>query len=76
MSKPNVDNIFPQRIIDGKQQHKEGNYTLEKESNFSKNPKDSHTNIIPPLRKITGSNNHFSLLSLNINGQSLFLNIS
>jgi hypothetical protein len=34
------------------------------------NPKeDSHTNIIPPLRtKITGSNHHFPLISLNING--------
>ena len=38
-------------------------------SNLSTNPKeDSHTNIIPPLTtKITGSNNHFSLISLNIN---------
>jgi hypothetical protein len=45
--------------------------TLEKqESNLSTNLKeDSHTNIIPPLTtKITGSNNHFSLISLNING--------
>jgi hypothetical protein len=60
-----------QRIIDGKHQHKEGNYTQEKEeSNLSINPKeDSHTNIIPPLTtKITGSNNHFSLISLNTNG--------
>jgi hypothetical protein len=33
------------------------------------NPKeDSHTTMIPPLTtKITGSNNHFSLISLNIN---------
>jgi exonuclease III len=39
------------------------------ESNLSTNPKeDSHTNIISTLtRKLTGSNNHFSLLSLNIN---------
>jgi hypothetical protein len=61
-----------QRIIDGKHQHKEGNYTLEKkqESNLSTNLKeDSHTNIIPPLTtKITESNNRFSLISLNING--------
>jgi hypothetical protein len=41
----------------------------KQESNFSTNPKeDSHTNIILPLTtKIAGSNNHFSLLSLNIN---------
>jgi hypothetical protein len=54
-----------------KNQHKEGNYTIEKkqESNVSTNPKeDSHTNIIPPLTKIPGNNNHFSLISLNING--------
>jgi hypothetical protein len=59
-----------QRIIDGKRQHKERNYTLEKASNLSTNSKeDSHTKIIPPLTtKITGSNNHFSLISLNING--------
>jgi hypothetical protein len=62
-----------QRIIDGKHQHKEGNYTLKKkkkeeeeeESNhLSTNPKeDSKTNV-----KITGSNNHYSLILLNING--------
>ena len=43
----------------------------KQESNLlSTNPKeDSHTNIIPPLTtKIIGSNNHFSLMSLNING--------
>jgi hypothetical protein len=39
-------------------------------NNLSTNPKeDSHTNIIPPVTiKITVSNNHFSLISLNING--------
>jgi hypothetical protein len=42
----------------------------KQESNLSTNPKeDSHTNIILPLTtKITGRNNHFSLMSLNING--------
>jgi hypothetical protein len=42
----------------------------KQESNLSTNPKeDSHTNVILPLTtKITGSNNHFSLISLNING--------
>jgi hypothetical protein len=41
-----------QRIIEGKLQHKEGDYTLEKqESNLlSKNPKDNNTNIILSLR--------------------------
>jgi hypothetical protein len=44
-------NTAIQRIINGKLQHKKGNY-------YSK--KDSHTNIILPLTtKITGSNNHF-----------------
>jgi hypothetical protein len=59
-------------IISGELQHKEGKYTLKKarKKNLSINPKeDSHTNIIPALTtKISGSNNHFSLTSLNING--------
>jgi hypothetical protein len=40
------------------------------ESSLSTNPKeDSHTNIIPLLTtKITGSSNHFSSISLNIDG--------
>jgi hypothetical protein len=60
-----------QRIIKGKHQHKKGNYTLGKARNYSfKNPKGENlANIISPLtRKITGSNNYFSLISLNING--------
>jgi hypothetical protein len=59
-----------QRIINGKLQHKEGNDTLEKESNPSTNLKvDIHKNRIPTLTtKITGSKNYFSLISLNING--------
>ena len=43
----------------------------EQENNLlSINPKeDSHTNVIPPLKtKITGNKNHYSLISLNING--------
>ena len=42
----------------------------KQESNLSTNPKEnSHINIIPYLTtKITGSNNHISLISLNING--------
>ena len=37
---------------------------------FTTNPdEEKHTNIILPLAtKITGSNNHWSLVSLNING--------
>jgi exonuclease III len=44
----------------------------KQDSNLPTNPKeDSHRNIIPPLTtKIIGSNNHFSLVSLNINGIS------
>jgi hypothetical protein len=59
-----------QIIIDRKLQHEEGNYALEKESNLSTNQKeDNHMNRIPTLTtKITGSNNYFSLISLNING--------
>jgi len=46
-------------------------YTIEKaRSNLlaTKSKEEKHTNIIPPLNmKITGSNNHYSLISLNIN---------
>jgi hypothetical protein len=58
--------------MDRKHQHKERNYTLEKARNQSyKKPEDSHTNIIPLLTiKITASNNHFPVISLNINGLS------
>ena len=54
-----------QRIIGGKYQNKEeGNYTLEKATN----PKeDSHTSI-NMTSNVTGSNNHYSLISLNLNG--------
>ena len=74
MAKPNLHNIFPQTPpYKWKHQQKEGNYTIEKARKnnlLSTNPKeDSHTNIIPPLTtKMTGSNNHFSLISINING--------
>jgi hypothetical protein len=64
-------NLTLQRIIKGKLQQKKGNYTLEKqEIKFSTNLKeDSHMNRIPTLTtKIRGSNNDFSLISLNING--------
>jgi hypothetical protein len=53
-------NLALQRILDGKLQHKEGNYTLEKarKKSLSTTPKeDRHTN-----NKIPGSNNHYSLI--------------
>jgi hypothetical protein len=59
-------NAALQRIIDGKHQHKEGNYTLEnsKKIIFQQTQKKIDTNIIPLLTtKITASNNHFSLIS-------------
>jgi hypothetical protein len=50
-----------QRIIDGKHQYKKGNYTLQKARIIFQ---QTHTNIISPLTtKITGSNDHFSLIS-------------
>ena len=59
-----------QRIIHGKLQYKEGNYTLEKVRKESLKTKEgNHTNIFLPLTtKIKGSDNHFSLISLNIKG--------
>jgi hypothetical protein len=60
-----------QRIIDGKLQHKEGNYTLEKGKKiiFFQQTQKSHTTIIPLVTpNITGSNKRYSLTSLNING--------
>ena len=62
-----------QRIIKGKFQYKEGNDTLKKARKVcfsSTNLKeDSHMNRIQTLTtKITGGNNYFSLISLNING--------
>jgi hypothetical protein len=59
-----------QKIIKGKPQHKERNSLKKQQSNPSTNLKeDSHKNRIPTLTtKITGSNNDFSLISLNING--------
>jgi hypothetical protein len=60
-----------QRIIKGKLQHKEGNYAQEKaRNNLSTNLKENTSkNRIPTLTtKITGSNNYFCLISLNIIG--------
>jgi len=49
-----------------------GNYTQERqEANLlTTNPKEEkHTNIIPSLTtKITGADNHWTVISLNING--------
>jgi hypothetical protein len=55
-----------------KLQYKEGNYTLKKQERnllLTNQKEDCHINIIPPLKtKIIRSNNHLSLISLNING--------
>ena len=53
-----------QKIIDGKSQPMEGNCDLEK----ARNPtEDNHTNI-KMISIISGSNNHYSLIPLNISG--------
>jgi hypothetical protein len=61
-----------QRIIKGKLRHKEGNYTIEKAAKYSFNkPKRRHLQEQNPnsnTKKTPGSNNYFSLISLNING--------
>jgi hypothetical protein len=74
-TKPNSHIIFPRNpaleSITEKNQYKEGNQALERqENNPSTNQKeDSHKNKMPILTtKIIGSNNYFSLISLNING--------
>jgi hypothetical protein len=63
-----------QRIITGKHQHKDRNYTLEKARKYplTNLKEDSRKNRIPSLtQKITGSSsNYFSLISFNINGLS------
>jgi hypothetical protein len=47
---------------------KEMAFKKKQEINFLTKTKDSHTNIILPLTtKITGSSNHWSLISLVIN---------
>jgi hypothetical protein len=65
-----------QRIINGEHQHRRETSPYKKQkSNLSTNSKeDSHTKIVLPLRtKITGSNNHFFLISLNINGLNFLI---
>ena len=55
--------------MNGRHQQKEGNYTPEKQeiNILSTSPKeDNHINI-KITSKITGSNNHYSLIFLNIN---------
>jgi len=58
-----------QRIIAGKPQHKEGNYTPEKPRKSFNKPKrretDKHNSV--SNNKMTGNNQHYSSLSLNIN---------
>ena len=55
-------------IIDGKLQHKEGNCTLENPRKKSSCSKPKRSTIPPLITKTTGSDTHFSLISLNING--------
>jgi hypothetical protein len=60
-----------QRIINGKYEHKDGNYTLEKAGMQSFNK--TKRRQIPEQnlnfnKKMTGSSIYFSLISLNING--------
>jgi hypothetical protein len=64
-------NLALQRIITEKNQYKDGKHVLKKQKgNPSTNLKeDSHNNRMPILTtKIIGSNNYFSLISLNFNG--------
>ena len=64
-------NPAPQRIIKGKNQHKDGNYTLEKarKKSFNKAKRRQAQEQIPTFNnKMTGNTNYFSLISLNING--------
>ena len=52
-----------------KKQYKEGNHALEKARRSTNLKEDSHKNRMLTLTtKIIGSNNYFSLISLNING--------
>jgi hypothetical protein len=60
-----------QRIIMEKHQKNDGNYTPEKEKSYPSTvlKEDICKNRIQTItRKITQSNNYFSLISLNING--------
>jgi hypothetical protein len=79
MTEPNSHIIFQQsspsknknrKTKQNKKQYKNGNHVLEKqEGNPSTNLKEeSHKNRMPTLTtKMIGSNNYFSLISLNIN---------
>ena len=75
MTKPNLHNIFLQTQLYKGYQMENTNKRREttpqkKQGNLSRYPKEqSHTNIVTPLKtKITGSKNHFSLISVSING--------
>jgi hypothetical protein len=61
-----------QRILEEKLQNKEDNYAQENTRNKSSYKKtkrrQSHTHSITTNIKITGTNNHWSLIILNING--------
>ena len=79
MSKPNINNIFPEiqpcegYSIGNPNTRRETIPKKKQESNLlTTNPKEEiHTNIIPPLTtKVTGNKNDYSLISLDINGLS------
>jgi hypothetical protein len=55
------------KIIEGKLQHCEGNYT-QVTNHLSRNPNEkNYTHIIPlPTTKLKGTNNYWSLISLNM----------
>ena len=63
-------NLAPQRTLEGKLQHKEDNNTQENTRKLHKaNPKEENYTLSNTSNiKITGTNNHCFLISLNING--------
>ena len=79
LTRPNVINYLStnsteQRMIKGKHQHKKGNYTKETPQNLSfygkTTGKGSQAHSTTINIKITGTNNHWSLISRNINGSN------
>ena len=59
-------NTALQRLINGKYQQKEGSYILENQevNLLSTNPKEDNHTSIKITSKLTGSNNHYSLTSM------------
>jgi hypothetical protein len=67
-------NPLLQRILEGKFQHMEGNYTQENtkliisQQTQAHTFTHTHTHSTTSNNRITGTNNHWSLISLNNNG--------